>query len=396
MTSASACGVDVAELAREPQRLRRPGAVLRPVVVDAAVRDGDKQLRPGRRRDGLGHQGERPVQVGLRLRKAEVLVEREPPPQQQRVPDRLGGLVELGERELDEREAALRLRRVAGGGHRLLEHPHVIGADLRRGVRHLLPKLEDAVEQHQPLRVRDHVRCLHRRPPGRGERARRVVRRVPVVRLLDVRPARRDKRRVNVDCLGEPGVHGGVLAWQQVRVHRLLDERVPERVPVPGRHQDVRRDGRADRGDELARVQPGDLREQRVARHAAARAGDAQHLLGVLRQPPHGLQQQVGERVGHHVAAVRAVGAGEQLLGEQRVALGALEDGVGETAVRRPAKDDGGEFLGLPAGERRQLGPLHPVDPWRARRAAAAADGSGAARRNGTSRRSAGWARARW
>ena len=57
--------VDVADLAREPQRVRRPGAVLRPVGVDAAVRDGEQQLGPGRLRDGLGHEGERPVQVGL-------------------------------------------------------------------------------------------------------------------------------------------------------------------------------------------------------------------------------------------------------------------------------------------------------------------------------------------
>ena len=122
-------------------------------------------------------------------------------------------------------------RGVTGGGRRLFQHPHVVGADLRRGVRDLLPQLEDPVEEHQPLGVRDRVRGLHRACHD-GERARRVMRRVPVVRLLDVRPARRDERRVGVDRPGEPGVHGGVLARQQVRVHGLLDQRVPERVAV--------------------------------------------------------------------------------------------------------------------------------------------------------------------
>ena len=141
-------------------------------------------------------------------------------------------------------------------------------------------------------------RRLHGRLPGADQRPGRVVGRVPVVRLLHVGPPVADQRRVGVDRERELGVHLAVLAGQQVLVHGLADQRVPERVPVGGGHQHVAGDGGPDRGGQLVLGPAGDPGEQRVAGGAAAGAGDAEHLLGVLRQPPHRLLEQVGQRVG--------------------------------------------------------------------------------------------------
>ena len=131
------------------------------------------------------------------------------------------------------------------------------------GVRHLVPQLEDAGEQHQPLGVRDRAGRLHGRLPGADQRPGRVVGRVPVVRLLHVRPPVADQRGVGVDRERELGVHLAVLAGQQVLVHRLPDQRVPERVPVGGGHQDVAGDGGPDRGGQLVLGPAGDPGEQR-------------------------------------------------------------------------------------------------------------------------------------
>jgi hypothetical protein len=106
----------------------------------------------------------------------------------------------------------------------------VVGADALGGIRHLVPQLENALEQHEPLGVRDRPGRLRGRLPRAGQRPGRVVRRVPVVRLLDVGPPVADELRVGFDREREPGVHAAVLAGQQVLVHGLPDQRVPERV----------------------------------------------------------------------------------------------------------------------------------------------------------------------
>jgi hypothetical protein len=60
-----------------------------------------------------------------------------------------------------------------------------------------------------------------------------------VVRELDSGPARRYQRRVAFDGLGEPAVQPAALARQQLLVHRLADQAVPERVAVGVGPQDV-------------------------------------------------------------------------------------------------------------------------------------------------------------
>jgi hypothetical protein len=180
-----------------------------------------------------------------------------------------------------------------------------------------------------------------------------------VVRLLDVRPPVADKRGVGVDREREPGVYLAVLPGQQVLVHRLPDQRVPERVPICGGHQHVAGDRGPNRGGQLVLGPAGDPGEQRMTGAAASGARDAEHLLGVFRQPPHRLLEQVGERV-RYIGAARA---GEQLLGEERVAFCPLVEGVGQRAVRRAAEDRRREFFRLPAAQPWELGPLDPVDP---------------------------------
>ena len=107
------------------------------------------------------------------------------------------------------------------------------------GVRYLIPQFEHAGQQGEPLGGRDRPARLRRRPPGADQRPGRVVRRVPVVRHLDGGPPGRNQCRVGVDGLGEPAVQAAVLARQQVIVHGLADQLVPERVAVTAGVQHV-------------------------------------------------------------------------------------------------------------------------------------------------------------
>jgi hypothetical protein len=93
--------------------------------------------------------------------------------------------------------------------------------------------------------------------------------------------------------------------------------------------------------------------QQRIGHVAAGGRGDAQHALGPaveLRDP---LEQQVPEDVGQvHPAAT---GGGQQLLGEERVALGAGDDRLGLRGREwRPAAADQ-QGLQLLAVQRPQL-----------------------------------------
>ncbi len=77
------------------------------------------------------------------------------------------------------------------------------------------------------------------------------------------------------------------------------------------------------------------------------------------RQPFDPQQQRVAQGAGEAAAAVGA--GGEQLLGEQRVALAALEEAL-DRARAGVAAEDVGELGGeLVAAERLQLDPPHPL-----------------------------------
>ena len=73
-----------------------------------------------------------------------------------------------------------------------------------------------------------------------------VVRGVPVVGDLGRGAAGGDQMRLGLDGGGEAGVQPGVLAGQQLVVHGLADQRVPELVvTVPVGHHQLGGDGGA-------------------------------------------------------------------------------------------------------------------------------------------------------
>ena len=100
-----------------------------------------------------------------------------------------------------------------------------------------------------------------------------------------------------IDELGEGGVQANSLAWQQVPVHRLGQQRVAERVALAllGDQHLV--------GDRLtlSRLQLGAVQfagagEQFVPDPAASDRGHPNHLLGRRRQLLEAGQQDVGKR----------------------------------------------------------------------------------------------------
>ena len=349
----------IADLAGQRQRLLAHLAVpgrMRATVLAAAQQD----LHP-RRSIQLGrHQLQGPLQIG-RTVTAELMAEAGPPKQQQRYPDRLRRRVQFLDPGAGESQATAGVPGVEGGLDRLLQHPGVIGADPGGRVRHLVPQLQHPGQHGQPLGVRHRLGLLGRGLPGADQRPGHVVGRVPVVGHLDVRSVRRHQVTVGLDGLREPRVQPAVLTRQQVVVHRLADQRVPEHVVVGLGDQDVRGHGGAQHPDQLVRLQAAHRGQQGVPDPAAARAGDPQHLLGLLGQAAHTDEHQVPQRVGQ--LAGLGVLAGQQGLQEQRVALGPPVQPVGPGRVGYPAGDPGGQLAGFAPGQPGQVDSLDPVDP---------------------------------
>ncbi|MET3962191.1 hypothetical protein ABIE44_002125 [Marmoricola sp. OAE513] len=173
-------------------------------------------------------------------------------------------------------------------------------------------------------------------------------------------------------CLDVRGVHPDPLARQQVAVHGLGEQRVPEAVEVvAGGHQDVELDGLAQRGLEVGGGHSGHLGEQRVGDPTAGDGRGPHHLVRHLAETVQTDQQQVGQVLGHRAA--RHGGRADELLDEERIALGARHD-AGDV---RLAQRFGVQLLDqrphVAGTERLEL---HPADPGHP-----APLGSGAAQR---------------
>ena len=313
-------------------------------------------------RDVGGHVLQRLFQVRGVVLAAQLHLEVAAADEQVRHPDRFGRGVELTQRRGRQRDPALELPGVMGGRHRLLEHAHVVRVDPLGGVRHLIPQLEHAGQQGEPLGGRDRPARLRGRPPGADQRPGRVVRRVPVVSHLDGGPAGRNQRRVGVDGLGEPAVQAAVLARQQVVVHGLADQLVPERVAVTAGVQHVGGHRGTYRAGQRRVVQAAHrgraARARSYAPPALATRSNSWVSSGSL---PDALQQQVTEGL-RQLPAYLAVTA-EQRLDEQRVALGPVVQRLGQVPVRLAAQDAHGQLAGVLPGQPLQLDPLHPGDP---------------------------------
>ncbi len=134
-----------------------------------------------------------------------------------------------------------------------------------------------------------------------------------------------------VDRLGKRhrirSVQPNPLARQQVVVHGLGEQGMPEPViRLAARLEDVRVDGLVQ-----GRVQDpvghvGDLGQQRVRDAPAGDCGHPDHVPGVVGEPIEADEQQVGELGGQHVGAGAVDRRRDELLGEESVALGAVDD----------------------------------------------------------------------
>ncbi|MGY2701401.1 hypothetical protein ACVW2K_000985 [Nocardioides sp. HB32] len=188
---------------------------------------------------------------------------------------------------------------------------------------------------------------------ARGERGVQVEREPGVPRELGCRPT----AGAGLERGGVPLVQADPLAGQQVVVHRLAEEGVPEVVATVGRDQDVHLDGLPHALVELVGTEARDLDEQVVGDLPAGDAGGADHLPRVVVEPVEAHEQHVRE-VGRHPAPGPGRGAGE-LLDEERVALRAADD-VGELllgqAVGDELRDEGAHRV---VGQRRQRDAAH-------------------------------------
>ena len=83
------------------------------------------------------------------------------------------------------------------------------------------------------------------------------------------------------------------LAGQQLAVHRLLDQGMPERILSDAGQQHIGSHRRPQRPGKRGGIQPRHRGQQPVADQWAACASNPEHLLGRFRQPPHAAHQQV-------------------------------------------------------------------------------------------------------
>ena len=127
------------------------------------------------------------------------------------------------------------------------------------------------------------------------------------------------------------------LAGEQIVVQRLPQERVAEaEAPVVAGHEHLLGDGLAQRRLDRFALEARDVGERRLVERAPDR-DRARDLLRRLRQPLDPHQERVTQALRGGAPAVEA--GGEQLLGEQRVALAALEQSLEQVARGRVAED---------------------------------------------------------
>ncbi len=244
-----------------------------------------------------------------------------------------------------------------------LEQRHAVGAGPLLGVGYAVPQLERALEQRLRLAVR--VDAL-----GGGGGVDRPLERLGLLAAggVVVGDGGRQHRAGALlepvaERLGEPQVQRRPLAGQQVVVDHLAQQRVPEPVPaVLTGEQDVALDRLAQRVAQRALVEAADLGEHRVL-EPLADGHDAQDLLRGLGEALDPQHQRVAQRVRGGAEAVDA--RGEQLLGEQRVAAGALPQPLQQLGVRRRAEDVlelAGELAVRQRLERHAVGARVPLD----------------------------------
>jgi hypothetical protein len=190
----------------------------------------------------------------------------------------------------------------------------------------VLPRLREGGDP-LGLQSRGHVR---------GERLAHAVCGAPVVRQLGS-GGTAGEAGVGAQGFGERQVQRGPLTRQQVGVGGLLQQGVAEGVAVAVVDEHVVRHGGPQRIEERGLGQVGDGGEQPMPGPPAGRRGHAQHRACILRQRLHAQAQDVAQ--GGRQRARRAVGGGQQLLDEERVALAARVQARDELRFGGAAED---------------------------------------------------------
>ena len=139
-------------------------------------------------------------------------------------------------------------------------------------------------------------------------------------------------------------------AREQVAVHRLVAERVAERVVVARRHHQLLAHGLPQRVVDRRVVGGHHVAKERIAHTTADDRGDPEHLAGGPVESGHTLQEQVADGGRQLLAAAGR----HELLDEERVSLGASRDAARQTRRRFLAEDQPDEVCRLVIGERDQ------------------------------------------
>ena len=138
------------------------------------------------------------------------------------------------------------------------------------------------------------------------------------------------------------GMQPPPLARQQVVVHRLCKEGMPEPIGVRAvlcvDREDLRRNGLPQRPFDVGLGGSGDLGQQVRLHRPPGHCGDPEDPLGVLRQRCHACHQDVPKRRRQTVAG-RAGTRRQQLLDEERIALRATLDRLEHLEARALAED---------------------------------------------------------
>jgi hypothetical protein len=162
-------------------------------------------------------------------------------------------------------------------------------------------------------------------------------------------------------------VQPGPLAGEQLGVQRLLGQGVAEGVGLGDGVGDEHLvgDGGPQRGQQVGLGQLADRGQQLVLHLAAGRGHDPQGRLGLVGEVLDAAQEHVLEARGQAAGGgVALVGGGQQLLGEERVALRAAPDLLGELVVGSGPEDAGqqvGDVVAVEAGHLEPLGPAAAV-----------------------------------
>ncbi len=176
------------------------------------------------------------------------------------------------------------------------------------------------------------------------------------------RPRRRSVPRLEAGFqgTGQRGMQVNPLAGEQLAVDRLGDQRVAEDVALAIRlgEQHLLVDRLTQALEQLRLAHAGDRGQHRLGGARTGRGSDTEHQLGARAEPYHPGEQHLLE-AGRQRARAGAVAGQHQLLGEERVALGAGVDLLDEPGGRG-GTEQAGELLGqLGTAEARQLQALH-------------------------------------